>query len=31
MARKIIETKNNVMNFFHKVDTLIYQFGNKVL
>ncbi len=31
MARKIIETKNNVMDFFHKVDTLIYQFGDKVL
>jgi len=31
MARKIIETKNNVMDFFYKVDTLIYQFGDKVL
>jgi len=31
MARKIKETKNNVINFFQKVDTLIYEFGDKLL
>lgn len=31
MARKIVETKNNVMDFFQKVDILIYQFGDKLL
>ena len=31
MARKIIETKNNVMYFFNKIDSLIYEFGDKVL
>ena len=31
MARKIIETKNNVMDFFNKIDSLIYEFGDKVL
>jgi hypothetical protein len=31
MARKIIETKNNVMDFFYKIDSLIYQFGDKLL
>lgn len=31
MARKLKETKNNVINFFQKVDTLIYEFGDKLL
>jgi hypothetical protein len=31
MAKKIIKTKNNVMIFFQKIDSLIYEFGNKVL
>lgn len=31
MAKKIRDTKNNVMEFMHKIDSLIYQFGNKVL
>ncbi len=31
MARKIIETRNKRYGFFYKVDTLIYQFGDKVL
>jgi len=31
MARKIVETKNNVINFFHKIDTIIYEFGDKLL
>lgn len=31
MADKIIKTKNNVMDFFEKLDKLIYDFGDKVL
>ena len=31
MAQKIIKTKNNVINFFQKVDTLIYKFGDRIL
>jgi len=31
MARKIKETKNNVINFFHKIDTIIYEIGDKLL
>ena len=31
MSIKIIRTRNNVMNFFYKIDALIYQFGDKVL
>lgn len=31
MADKIIKTKNNVIDFFEKLDKLIYDFGDKVL
>lgn len=31
MARKILKTRNNVINFFQKVDKMIYQFGDKLL
>lgn len=31
MAQKIKRTKNNVINFFYKIDTLIYEFGDRVL
>ncbi len=31
MAQKIKKTKNNVIDFFQKIDTLIYEFGDKVL
>ena len=31
MAQKIKKTRNNVMNFFQKVDNMIYEFGDKLL
>jgi hypothetical protein len=31
MARKILKTKNNVINFFYKVDKMIYEIGDKLL
>jgi valyl-tRNA synthetase len=31
MARKISKTKNNVIKILKKIDTLIYEFGEKIL
>jgi len=31
MAMKIVKTKDNLLNFFQKLDILIYKFGDKVL
>lgn len=31
MAKKIIKTKNNVINFFYKLDAMIYEFGDRIL
>lgn len=31
MSRKIIKTKNSVINFLKKFDNFIYEFGEKIL
>lgn len=31
MAQKIKKTKNSVISFFQKIDTMIYNFGDKLL
>lgn len=31
MAEKIEKTKSNVMNLLEKLDTMIYEFGDKLL
>lgn len=31
MAGKIKETRNNVINFFQKLDIMIYELGDKIL
>lgn len=31
MGRKIKKTGNNVINFFQKLDIMIYEFGDKIL
>lgn len=31
MSRKIVETKDSVINFFRRVDNFIYEFGEKIL
>lgn len=31
MARKIKETRNNVIIFFQKLDIMIYELGDKIL
>ena len=31
MSRKIVETKDSVINFFIRVDNFIYEFGEKIL
>ncbi len=31
MTIKIVKTKDNLLNFFQKIDILIYKFGDKVL
>lgn len=31
MSNKIKKTKDNVINFFQKLDMIIYEFGDKVL
>jgi len=31
MTRKIYKTKNSVIKIIKKIDTFIYEFGNKIL
>lgn len=31
MAKKMRNTKNNVIGFFYKLDDIIYKFGDKIL
>jgi len=31
MVIKFVKSKNNVIDFLYKIDTLIYQFGDKIL
>ncbi len=31
MAKKIVETTHYIIDFFYKIDNLIYDIGNKIL